>query len=166
MKVFSLVPLLGLFSLATANGVHRIKLNKEPHPPALVNPSAAAAQLARKYGANQEPPNAIDSTAVAREEGYFYTQNQQVMGGHEIPLDSSLFLMTLFRSQERELIMFLQIIWVLNTTLQFTLENLLKRYVVDLSRCSGQHAHLLSSFPLSLIPALPTSGYQVLNVAL
>lgn len=89
MKAFALVP-LALFSLAASKGVYRIKLEKEPVPSALLNPNAAIASLSRKYNVIQTPPNSADSAPV-REEGYFYTQDQEVLGGHNLPLTSWFF---------------------------------------------------------------------------
>ena len=94
MLLSAVAPLL-LLPYAAAAGVHKLKLQKLDTAP--VNPSLESAYLAEKYGAqtpSQMPllgsggqGRRLDSRPAG--DDLYWTQEEAINGGHNIPLTSS-----------------------------------------------------------------------------
>ncbi len=93
----AVAPLL-LIPYVAAGGVHKLKLKKMDTAP--VNPSLESAYLAEKYGA-QVPAQMplLGSGGQGRRldsrphrDDLYWTQEDLLNGGHNVPLSSSLFL--------------------------------------------------------------------------
>lgn len=136
--LFILVPFLfALLPLSQAK-VHRLKLKKLP--PAASSPDLEALYLAEKYGLPQQQKPMMAASRINRPasnqdgEPLFYTQ-EELKGGHRVPLSSTVVFLALRTSR-------------VTASLDFMNAQYFSEITLGTPPQSVRLGHIISSFPL------------------